>query len=297
MISDLGVLGVAVWTALGDLPATLAGLDAPRSPGPPRPRSASRTERLLGPLPALAVEVARAASADLPAGERTGVFLATGGLRAHWDDLGVAMAEQTADARASWARGLRRLHPLWMLRYLSNGAQAAIAGELGLLGDGATFTGAASAASAVVAATAAIACSSIDHAVIVALDDLTAPEVAVELAARRPAAIPGVGVAAIAVGGPAPVRISAVDGVTDDAEPSAAAIAAVRARLPGAGRELRMSARLGDLGAAAPLVDAALAAHCLAAAWPAGLTAVTCTAAASPGQIGVLRVARGARDG
>lgn len=311
MTAGLGVLGLAIWTPLGDLQATLAGLRSSVVAGAWRPlavthprAAASRTERLLGPLAALAVAVARVAATGLPAGERTGVFLATGGLRAHWDDLGPAMAEQAADAQAAWARGLRRLHPLWMLRYLSNGVQAAIADELGLLGDGTTVTGAASAASAVVAATAAIACMAIDHALIVAVDDLTTPEVAVELAARRPAAIPGYGVAAIALGrGPAGVRITAVDGVTADAEPADAAIAAVRARLPGPGRELRAAASLGDLGAAAPLVDAAIAAHWLATdAWPAAISrdpppAVTCTAAASPGQIGVLRVAREARDG
>lgn len=303
---SVGVLGLAIWTPLGDLGETLDALRSPPADGRPRPSrstdvrvSASRTARLLGSLPALAVEVARTAATDLPAGERTGVFLATGGLRAHWDDLGRAMAEQDADAHASWSRGLRRLHPLWMLRYLSNGAQAAIANELGLVGDGATFSGAASAASAIVAADAAIACGAIDQALIVALDDLTAAEVAVELAARHPSRVPGAGVAALAVGrGPTAVRLTATDGITADAEPSAAAIAAVRARLADADCELHFATQLGYLGAASPLVDAAIAAHCLAtSAWPTALaihapSAVTCTAAAPPGQIGVIRVAR-----
>lgn len=312
MTTGVGVLGLAIWTPLGDLRETLDALlshvaggvpHERRHPSSTNPRaSANRTVRLLGPLPALAVEVARAAAADLPAGERTGVFLATGGLRAHWDDLGPAMAEQVADAHASWSRGLRRLHPLWMLRYLSNGAQAAIANELGLLGDGATFAGAASAASAIIAAHAAIACGAIDHALIVALDDLTAAEVAVELSVRHPALIPGAGVAAIAVsGGPAAVRLSAADGIAGDAEPSDVAIAAVRARLASVDRDLHFMAQLGYLGAASPLVDAAIAAHFLATGWPAAFmlgdaTAVTCTAAASPGQIGVIRIAQETRD-
>jgi hypothetical protein len=207
------------------------------------------------------------------------------------------MAEQHADADGSWGRGLRRLHPLWMLRYLSNGAQAAIASELGLLGDGATFAGAASAASAIVAASAAIACGAIDHALIVAVDDLGAPEVAVELAARHPALRPGAGVAAIAVGRSATVRLTAADGITDDAEPSAAAIAAVRARLAASDRELDFTTQHGSLGAVSLLVDAAIAAHCIATGWPTALMpdspqSVICTAAASPGQIGVIRIAR-----
>src|SRR5258705_250344 len=78
-------------------------------------------------------------------------------------------------------------------------AQAAIAQELGMVGDGATFAGAASAASAIVAAAAAIDAGAIDHAVIVALDDTRAIEAAVELAAHRPGVTPSLGVAAIAV--------------------------------------------------------------------------------------------------
>lgn len=199
--AGLVIRGVAAWTPAGDLDATIAAIDAGTTvaPCPPAVAGASRTARLLGPLPATAVEVARTAARELPAGERTGVFLAHGGLRAHWDDLAPAMAEQVEDATASWARGLKRLHPLWMLRYLTNGAQAAIAHELGLVGDGATYAGPTAAASAIASATEAIAAGAIDHAVIVAIDDLTAIEVAVELAAREPGITPSLAVAAIAV--------------------------------------------------------------------------------------------------
>jgi len=315
-MSWIELIGAAVATPAGDLAATVAALGGAAPAWAPAVTPATptepdrRTARLLGPLPARAVEIARAAARGLPTGERTGVFLATGGLRAHWDELAPAMAEQRADAVGAWARGLRRLHPLWMLRYLSNGAQAAIAHELGFLGDGATFAGAASAASAIAAASAAIEAGAVDHALIVALDDLTAIEVAVELAHRHPGSAPAIGVAAIAIA-PAAARhphpstsaagarisIAAVDAVDPDhAQPSTGAIAAARARLPRADRDLALSIRLGDLGAAAPLVDAAIAATCLASgAWPAALDVaaprtVTLTAAASPGQIGVIRM-------
>jgi hypothetical protein len=290
--ADLAITGSAVWTPAGDLDATIAAVTAGHAAPPPQPPAPdrSRTARLLGTLPAIAVDVARTAARELPAGDRTGVFLAHGGLRAHWDDLAPAMTDQSADATASWTRGLKRLHPLWMLRYLSNGAQAAIAHELGLRGDGATFSGPASAASALVSAAAAIAAGAIDHALVVALDDLTALEAAASLAARHPARTPSLGVAALAVGKVTKVTTSGfvraadgIDPVSD--EPDEAAIAAVVGRLPDAGRRVAWVERIGDLGAAALLIDVAIAARIAEGS-------VVCTAAGSPGQIGAVHVAR-----
>jgi len=289
-VTALALVGAAAWTPAGDLDATIAAIAAgrPVHPAPP-PSDRSRTGRLLGPLPAIAVEVARAAARDLPTGDRTGVFLAHGGLRAHWDDLAPAMAEQSADASAAWSRGLRRLHPLWMLRYLSNGAQAAIAHDLGLRGDGATFSGRASAASALASSAAALSAGTIDHALVVALDDLTALEAAVELTARHPHVTPSLGVAALALSrGSGGIRIEAVDAVCPVSdEPDAAAIAAVVERLPRGTRARVSVAAIGDLGAAALLIDAAIASRTIAVG-----DAVICAAAGSPGQIGAVRVAR-----
>jgi hypothetical protein len=179
-----------------------------------------------------------------------------------------------------------------MLRYLSNGAQAAIAHDLGLRGDGATFSGLTSAASALVSAAAALASGSIDHALVIALDDLTALEASVELTARRPDLTPSLGVAALALTAPQPstgnVAIQAADGVWPlSDEPDGAAIAAVVERLPRGERAKVSVAAIGELGAAALLIDAAIAARTIGAG-----EAVIVTAAGLPGQIGAIRVAR-----
>jgi len=249
MTDALVLRGVAAWTPAGDLDATIAARDAGTVVAPCTPTVAgkSRTARLLGPLPATAVEIARQAARDLPAGERTGVFLAHGGLRAHWDDLAPAMAEQVEDATASWARGLKRLHPLWMLRYLTNGAQAAIAHELGFVGDGVTFAGPTAVASAIASATDAVAAGAIDHAVIVALDDLTAIEVAVELGARAPEIAPSLAVAAIAVSGP------------NLTELTASGVKLSESLRPDTGHLTSLTA--SGFGAAGPLLEIAMAAR------------------------------------
>ena len=305
----MAVMAAAMETPLGDCAATIAAIAEGRRAGardaatdlvvarlacePPGTRHA----RLVGALPVLALEIARAAARAVPRGPRTGAFVATGGLRAQWEALAPAMAEQAADGANAWARGLSRMHPLWMLRYLSNAAHAIIAAELGAVGDGATFAGPASAASALVAASAAFDSGAIDHAIVVALDDVTADEVALELHARHPDVVPGTAVAAIALARtPGGVQLAAVDGVDPEhAEPSPAAIAGVRARLPRAERDVAFSAATGWLGAAGLLVDAIVAAELMRAGWPPRLDvrtprSVTITAAASPGQIGVVRI-------
>lgn len=337
-------LRAAVLTSFGDLEATVSAIANRATAGARDPQArlviarlsakptGARHARLVGPLPALALDVARAVASELPRGPRTGVFVATGGLRAQWDELAPAMAEQVADGTNAWARGLSRMHPLWMLRYLSNAAHAIIAAELGAVGDGATFAGPASAASALVAAQAALEANEIDHAIVVALDDVTADEVAIELAARKPGLVAGAGVAAIVVtrgehatarqiaaaGSVAPekirhadpiqiagrgeghpvrrVELLAIDGVDpENAEPSPSAIAAVRRRLPKSDREVSFVASTGWLGAASLLVDVILAGEFMRRGWPVHRDlgdprSVTATAAASPGQIGAVRV-------
>jgi hypothetical protein len=296
-------------TPLGDTAATIAAIGRGVRAGARDPASglvvarlagtppATRHARLVGALPALALEAARVAAREVPRGPRAGAFVATGGLRAQWEALAPAMAEQAAGGANAWARGLSRMPPLWMLRYLSNAAHAIVAAELGAIGDGATFAGPTSAASALVAAGAALACGAIDHAIVVALDDVTADEVARELHARAPDVIPGAAVAAIAVARAAGgVQLDAVDGVDPEhAEPSPAAIASVRARLPRAERDVSFAAATGWLGAAGLLVDAIVAAELVRTGGSLSTAAraprsVTITAAASPGQIGVVRV-------
>ena len=334
----------AVLTPLGDLEATLevitrgtigeardpqTGLIMARLTAKP---TSARRARLVGPLPVLALELAQTIASDLPRGARTGVFVATGGLRAQWDELAPAMAEQVADGTAAWARGLSRMHPLWMLRYLPNAAHAIIAAELGAIGDGATFAGPASAASALCAAQAAFEAHAIDHAIIVALDDVTADEVAIELASRKPGVIPGAGAAVLVVArtdahaagfaaahsaapaaapvgadaddspragqqravGRCPIHVEASDGVDPEhAEPSSAAIRGVRDRLGRADRDVSFARFTGWLGAATLLVDAILGSELMCRGFPRHLDlgaprAITTTAAASPGQIGVI---------
>jgi hypothetical protein len=310
--------GAAIQTPLGDLAATIAAIAEGRGAGERDPATGlvvarlggapagDRHTRLVGALPALALEVARRAAREVPRGTRTGVFAATGGLRAQWEQLAPAMAEQVADGEGAWRRGLSRMHPLWMLRYLSNAAHAIIAAELGAVGDGATFAGPAAVASALVAAAAAFDAGTIDHAIVVALDDTTADEVAIELHARHPGRIPGSGVAALALahgtldrprGRTAGcVHVDAADGVDPDhAEPSLAAVAEVRNQVPPAERDVTFSLTTGWLGAAGPMVDAIVAAEIMRTGWPARLDlgaprSVTITAADSPGQIGIVRV-------
>ena len=87
------------------------------------------------------------------------------------------------------------------------------------------------------------------------------------------------------------IHIEALDAIDPiHAEPSPAAVAAARARLPRAERNVGFTAATGWLGAAQLLVDAALAIHLLRAGDPGTPRAVTCTAAAAPGQIGIIRV-------
>jgi 3-oxoacyl-[acyl-carrier-protein] synthase II len=96
-----------------------------------------------------------------------------------------AMQQQQTDLGDSWERGLRHLHPFFMLRQLSNNAQALAAEELTIRGDGATLAGANAGAQALAVAGAALSAGTIDAALCVAYDSLLAPEVLIELGLRR----------------------------------------------------------------------------------------------------------------
>jgi len=137
----------------------------------------------------LAMEVAAEAlrHAGVLAGERLGLFAGVGGLRAHWNDMMGAFANQRDDGQEAWARGLKDLHPFWMLRHLSNNAHALLAAELGIQGEGVTFGGATAGAQALSAAILALADHAVDAALVVAYDSLLEPETLVELGARKAA--------------------------------------------------------------------------------------------------------------
>ena len=117
-------------------------------------------------------------------GDRVGLFSGVGGLRAHWDDMMHAFARQQPDGADAWERGLKDIHPFWMLQHLSNNAHALIAKDLGLRGEGATFGGSNGGAQALAAAERALADGAIDAALVVAYDSLSEPETLVELGAN-----------------------------------------------------------------------------------------------------------------
>lgn len=155
------------------------------APIPEDPKSSAHG-RVLGRLGLLALEVGHEALADARAvgGPRLGLFTAMGGLRAHWNDLMPALMHQRPDLEDSWNRGLRNLHPFWMLQHLSNNAHALLAQNIGARGDGVTFSGGNAGAQALAAATRALAEEVIDVALVLAYDSLIEPETIVEMAAR-----------------------------------------------------------------------------------------------------------------
>lgn len=117
-------------------------------------------------------------------GERLGLFMANGGLRADWDELMPALCNQSPDGQFSWERGFRGLHPFWMLRYLSNNVHAVVAAELSAKGEGFCFGGANAGAQAIASAIQSICCNCIDVALVTAYDSLIEPELLLDLGVR-----------------------------------------------------------------------------------------------------------------
>jgi 3-oxoacyl-[acyl-carrier-protein] synthase II len=155
----------------------------------------SRQSRFLRRMGLFGLEVAQeafanakaSAPAQLVEGNRVGLFAGVGGLRAHWDDMLKALEHQADDGTNAWERGLRDVHPYWMLRHLSNNVHALAAMELGLKGEGATYGGATGGAQALAAAARALHDGAIDAALVLTYDSLLEPETLVELGARRAA--------------------------------------------------------------------------------------------------------------
>jgi malonyl-ACP decarboxylase len=100
------------------------------------------------------------------------------------DGDGAGDIDGTASGAQLWERGLKLLHPFWMLQHLSNNAHALTAAELGAKGDGLTLAGANAGAEALAAASAALEVGAVDAALVVAYDTLLEPETLVELATR-----------------------------------------------------------------------------------------------------------------
>ncbi|MBA3458918.1 MAG: hypothetical protein H0T46_03085 [Deltaproteobacteria bacterium] len=149
----------------------------------------SRQARFLGRMGLFGLEVAgeALAASGIEAGPRTGVFCGVGGLRAHWEYMMPAFASQADDGQRMWERGLRDVHPYWMLRHLSNNVHALASATLRLRGDGATFGGGSASAQAIASASRALHDGAIDAALVIAYDSLLEPETLVELGARRSA--------------------------------------------------------------------------------------------------------------
>ncbi len=201
----VAVTGVGLRTPLGKTPdalvdALLAGhraaRDNPLFPaatyacrlGAAIPDAPERSPqaRVLRRMALFGVEAAREAmaQANVAPGPRYGVFCAMGGLRAHWNDIMPALANQREDFAGSWGRGLRSLHPFWMLQHLSNNAHALLAEVTQARGDGLTVTGANAGAQALAAAARAVTDGAVDVAVVMAYDSLLEPETVVEMGAR-----------------------------------------------------------------------------------------------------------------
>lgn len=151
--------------------------------GKPQP---SEHRRFLSRLELFALDAAREALGNRRADpDRLGIFWATGGLRIRWAELAPALAEQRLDGQLCWERGLRRLHPFWLLQHLSNNAHALLSVDVQARGEGATFGGANAGAQAIAQAEIALSCGAIDLALVVACDSLISPEALVDGVSRE----------------------------------------------------------------------------------------------------------------
>lgn len=223
--------------------------------------ASSRQDRYLRRMGLFGLEVATEAlrASGLAGGPRVGLFSGVGGLRAHWDDMLGAFAGQHDDGERMWERGLKAVHPYWMLRHLSNNVHALASAALDLRGEGATFGGASGGAQALAAAARALHAGAIDAALVVAYDSLLEPETLVELGARRSATLAGEVIApyAAAAAGFVPGEAAAAVVLVRDGAPGSLARISARASAGPfaleacAGVLARGSARVGFVDGAA----------------------------------------------
>lgn len=192
----------------------------------------TRNDRFLRRMGLYGMEVAHEAfeAAGIAASPRYGFFTGVGGLRAHWDDMLGALANQDPSGANAWERGLKEVHPYWMLRHLSNNVHALASAELGLRGEGATFGGPDAGAHAIRAARRAIADGAIDAALVVAYDSLLEPETLVELGERMPADfVPGEAAAAVVLTSAGDIAFATLERITPYMGHIGAATAVVQA--------------------------------------------------------------------
>jgi 3-oxoacyl-(acyl-carrier-protein) synthase len=224
----------------------------------PHEPARSRHGRFLRRIGMFGLEAATEALAasGLAGGARVGLFSGVGGLRAHWDDMLAAFEHQRDDGERMWERGIKDVHPFWMLRHLSNNVHALASAELGLRGEGATFGGGNGGAQALAAATRALREGAVEAALVVAYDSLLEPETLVELDARgtAPTVVPGEAAAAV-------VLVREGDGARISVCESAGAGALARCAARVTGRDALLdgtqtiSAAMGELGAATAVVQ------------------------------------------
>ena len=294
-----------------EYPAAAAGIGAITTP-------LSRTphDRILRRLALHGYHVAVAAltHAAIVGSPRIGLYVGIGGLRAQWDDLIPALQQQTPDFVAGWQRGLKQLHPFWMLQHLSNNTHALLSKDLGARGEGFTFGGSNAGAQALESAIAGLASGVNDIALVLAYDSLLEPELllhptvagfpseaaaAVVLQATPPnqgryASIEARTCADANDGAPAKTtldRLMATMANTDATTTTTTdEIDAPRAFWPTAHYDT--SAMLGDVGAAMAVTQSLLWAHRHAARVPssAASAATLCLSVGAPGLAGVVRV-------
>lgn len=229
-------------------------------PGEP---ARSRNSRFLRRMGLYGLEAATEAlgASGIGSGSRIGLFSGVGGLRAHWDDMIAAFAEQREDGERMWERGLQSVHPYWMLRHLSNNVHALASAELDLRGEGATFGGGNGGAQAMASAIRALNAGAIDGALVVAYDSLLEPETLVELGARNWQAqglVPGEAAAAIVLVRDDGSRVDARHVVSVRDAAGRDALARCSAAIGDGDRDayVAIANALGQLGAATALVQA-----------------------------------------
>jgi len=154
--------------------------------GVPGEPPASRHDRFVDRMGRWAMDAGAEALAMAGAsgGDGLALFAAVGGIRAGWDEIAPALVGQADDGARAFERGLRLLHPFWMLRYLSNNAHAILAAALRATGEGLTFAGAGAGAAVLAAAGRALSAGAADACLVIAYDSLLSPETLLDLGAR-----------------------------------------------------------------------------------------------------------------
>jgi hypothetical protein len=274
-------LGASIEGAMARLHAGARAAGVAPIPDEPARSRQSRFLRRMG-LFGLEVATEALAASGVGGGARVGLFSGVGGLRVYWDDVIAAFAGQRDDGERMWERGLKDVHPYWMLRHLSNNVHALASAELDLRGEGATFGGGNAGAQAIAAASRALHDGAIDAALVVAYDSLLEPETLVELAARGATAVPGEAAAALVLvrdraGSP---RLTARDAAGPGALERCAALGAGALLVDGP--RAAIGAAMGQLGAATSLVQAIALAAMLGSGSGSGTGAALGLAASAP---------------